>query len=842
MATNFPFQLPEFNKPGLILFFAFYILVDSQNFAQQTSDPFGILKIKASHPIVKEDLLKSDLSKSTDESKIHYKLPLKQLNKWMDQYHPIISTNLELPEGKKEECYLTPFDFFEPNFKTYLIHKDTQEEISLERGRHYKGILRGENNAYFDLSLFTNEMRGLLVKGNKNTISLKSTEIQNNQLLCTARKDETAEENDELFECHTDDVMHYLETGREMNSRLRDNCNRVSISVRADYELYRRFGNNPQAVTNYITGLFNNLNTIYRREDIQISLAEIFIHVSPDGFPNTTSTLALDFFRRNYQNYSGDIHLCLSGVLKNGRASLGGIAYINALCVKAYSYAYVNVNTQFLQFPQYSFDIYATAHELGHILGSRHTHACVWGPNKNQALDNCARVEGSCLPGPKPSKGTMMSYCHISGQPGVDLSLGFGAEPGELIRSKVKNSSCLNSYTPETKTYLTPDLHLSANVECSDGVYSHYYYDNNTIDPADDILLLSINKKGQNIGYLADGSLQIVAHTTDLAGSGKGIPIQTSFTSKDHEYLASNKYWEIIPSKQPEIPVSVKAYFHPGDLNDLFASSKETDYSNLVIYTIQSPGDPDPQSNHRYATASDYQEYTTQSKNPSQSYSLLEEKDLYTVEINTSRLNSLNAARKLAKDAKEETKNQSEFASVRARGFSNYQNITWSTSKEVNSSYFIIEKSLNSIKFDSIGRTTASGTSQTLINYTFNDFKVNKDVWYRITLVDAKGARYTSAVVSLTSSYNASNQINLFPNPVSYTDLTLEYNQTSTLPQQTQITVLDPLMASVRSVSAVTNEGKNQIMIPFSDLTAPFYYIRLSSAGQTSTQKIVVKR
>lgn len=33
-------------------------------------------------------------------------------------------------------------------------------------------------------------------------------------------------------------------------------------------------------------------------------------------------------------------------------------------------------------------------------------HACVWGPNKNTAIDNCNAVEGSCSPGFAPIKGT----------------------------------------------------------------------------------------------------------------------------------------------------------------------------------------------------------------------------------------------------------------------------------------------------------------------------------------------------------------------------------------------------------------------------------------------------
>ena len=57
-------------------------------------------------------------------------------------------------------------------------------------------------------------------------------------------------------------------------------------------------------------------------------------------------------------------------------------------------------------------------HEQGHLMGSRHTHACVWNGN-NTAIDGCGPAagygyEGSCSGAPIPSGGgTIMSYCHF---------------------------------------------------------------------------------------------------------------------------------------------------------------------------------------------------------------------------------------------------------------------------------------------------------------------------------------------------------------------------------------------------------------------------------------------
>ncbi|MEL6390623.1 MAG: M12 family metallo-peptidase [Bacteroidota bacterium] len=77
------------------------------------------------------------------------------------------------------------------------------------------------------------------------------------------------------------------------------------------------------------------------------------------------------------------------------------------------------------------------AHEMGHNLGSRHTHACAWGTG-NQVLDRCASPECGGNPGlsANAQNNTIMSYCGSVSE----LTNGFGTEPGNLIRSRVTNA------------------------------------------------------------------------------------------------------------------------------------------------------------------------------------------------------------------------------------------------------------------------------------------------------------------------------------------------------------------------------------------------------------------
>lgn len=264
------------------------------------------------------------------------------------------------------------------------------------------------------------------------------------------------------------------------------------------------------------------------------------------------------------------------------------------------------------------------------------------GAKQNQPIDNCAKVEGSCLAGQKPTKGTLMSYCYLSGQPGIDLSLGLGKEPGDLIRSKIAASTCLNQYVPNAKTLVTANQHLTANFECNDGNFSNYYYDNNTIDENDDILMMSIQTNGNNIGSILDGSLKITEHTTPNYNSKKAAKITAAYTNKQIEYFAMNKYWEISSSKFLTKAVKIKIYVHNKDLEDLQGSLNGFTKEQLKLFTIKSPGNPNPESNHALTTSNEYKQYEHSASLSANSFVLNTiSPSEHTIEFETSELNSI---------------------------------------------------------------------------------------------------------------------------------------------------------------------------------------------------------
>ncbi|MFK8164163.1 MAG: T9SS type A sorting domain-containing protein, partial [Lewinella sp.] len=150
-------------------------------------------------------------------------------------------------------------------------------------------------------------------------------------------------------------------------------------------------------------------------------------------------------FRNTRTSFNGD----LAHLISRGAPAGGGIAYVDALCTN-FNYAYSYVNSSYANVPTYSWTVNVITHEMGHNLGSYHTHDCVWN-GTNTAIDGCGPAAGyagtgSCSAAPLPpvNGGTVMSYCHLLGNVGIGLANGFGPQPGNLIRAKVDAAGCLS--------------------------------------------------------------------------------------------------------------------------------------------------------------------------------------------------------------------------------------------------------------------------------------------------------------------------------------------------------------------------------------------------------------
>ncbi|MCC6280593.1 MAG: T9SS type A sorting domain-containing protein [Saprospiraceae bacterium] len=342
---------------------------------------------------------------------------------------------LSLPyQGETVEVELKKIQLLTPDFQVITSKSDGQP-VASETGLHYRGRIAGESNSLAAFSFFPNEVMGMLSDDRHGDRVLGRIDIQGNVHNYILYADANLKAKN-AFSCEAIEVdNHGHDDAQSSDIPEVNGC--VRVYIEADNELFINKGTVANT-TNYLTGLFNQVATLYANETISTQISTIFVWTTADSYSNTSSSTALNQFRTLRTTFSGDIaHLA-----SLGGNNLGGVAYVDVLCDNAYRYAYSNISASYSTVPTYSWSVEVMTHEMGHNLGSRHTQWCGW---TGGALDNCYTTETGCLPGPAPTNGgTIMSYCHLTSY-GINFNNGFGTQPGNKIRTEVSTATCLAS-------------------------------------------------------------------------------------------------------------------------------------------------------------------------------------------------------------------------------------------------------------------------------------------------------------------------------------------------------------------------------------------------------------
>jgi len=247
----------------------------------------------------------------------------------------------------------------------------------------------------------------------------------------------------EKLTCLTpDDTRPYSPQEIGANATLRTGPKCVNVYLEVDNDIFTDKGGTTNT-TAFMTGWFNQVATLYANENINLRLSGLFLWDVPSPYTGSDYNMLTQFGAQR-QTIKGDIGQLVS---YKGR---GGIAWLNGVCSSStrFKLSYGSALKSFQNVPAFSWNVMVMAHELGHILGSQHTHACVWNGNST-ALDGCAgATEGGCaLPPLPPNGGTIMSYCHNTSV-GTKFANGFGEQPGNVIRNRIATATCLQTCPP----------------------------------------------------------------------------------------------------------------------------------------------------------------------------------------------------------------------------------------------------------------------------------------------------------------------------------------------------------------------------------------------------------
>ncbi|MEN0047102.1 MAG: T9SS type A sorting domain-containing protein, partial [Bacteroidota bacterium] len=341
----------------------------------------------------------------------------------------------------------------------------------------YRGQIRGDDYSFAAISVFEGHIAGLIGdrRGNYALEKVRGKKEQyvfyNDQFLKTL----------DNRNCSTEDgKISKQAPSKEILNQFDPIANRcIKVYIECENALFINRGS-IQATVEYVLALLHGSTTLYFNEDIDVQLSQIFIWDVADPYGAATSPVELkNAFKDERPNLPERIgHIITTRNIGGGNADRPENSHCSEDNIYAATANLLNPDRDTFPFPPLtsmementSRDIRLFTHEIGHQLGSPHTHACAWGPNNDEPFDDCGNlttlqpdgITGGCfdtlncpVPNlPPPLGGTIMSYCH---QPnfldrcnpnnvqtvGTLFVNGFGSEPGDLLRSRVSAANCL---------------------------------------------------------------------------------------------------------------------------------------------------------------------------------------------------------------------------------------------------------------------------------------------------------------------------------------------------------------------------------------------------------------
>ncbi len=373
------------------------------------------------------------------------------LTNWYNSRTRNISVEIPVATGQSFELELTRVRVTAEDFQI-KINGGEPRDYDAFPGLFYRGIIKGQPNSLAALSIYNDHVRAMISDKNGNYVLAKLSEETETYILYNDRNLTTTPD----FSCEVEESdIPKPHPHDEVEVQGRDQGDCISVYVEADNAMYIAQGSSFANVGSYITALMNEVATIYANEGITVTLATYGVWTIADPYAAMTTTGAiLPAFRNNNPNHAGDLAHFITT-----RSIGGGRAYLDQLCGDSPYAVSGSMSTSVTPVPTYSWSIMVFTHEMGHNLGSGHTHSCLWNAGGNTQIDDCGNIwwanDGD--PGTSPAScynaasqivpangGTIMSYCHLNNV-GINFTLGFGPQPGNLIRTEYYNANCLTA-------------------------------------------------------------------------------------------------------------------------------------------------------------------------------------------------------------------------------------------------------------------------------------------------------------------------------------------------------------------------------------------------------------
>lgn len=430
------------------------------------------------------------------------------------------------------------------------IKSSSGNYIPRNNGRHFSGTINNNQNSIVAISIYQNGISGFFSVDSKN--------YSINKLRNSSNVYYIIEDNyslDPLALKNGCDGINSNFDPVKLKDKFRSNIKKsnansiIGIYIECDHNMFNDFGSVTRAA-NKTLELFNIVFCLYKRDftEFNLRISEIKVWDTDDPY-NAESPITIHDLLTNFETELPSYEGRIAHLLTTSDNDFGGKAsdVLNVLDQGSCPYPEniyavsdiedrdpsTSLDSDIYDEFSYSWPIYVISHEMGHQLGSPHTHACKWDVNSNgsfQQIDDCGNVfftsdgldnnnngtiddiseaEGElCFTQSTsiiPSSGTIMSYCHLNGFNGIDFSVGFD----NLVKNQIISFvNCL-------------DLSVNNDIPLLGFKYKNSIYDNCRgfrcdQDRDEDLEVFEMNGKILNWSYLGNGAIQQLPYDPPL--------------------------------------------------------------------------------------------------------------------------------------------------------------------------------------------------------------------------------------------------------------------------------------------------------------------------------------
>ena len=261
--------------------------------------------------------------------------------------------------------------------------------------------------------------------------------------------------NSSNFSCAVEDEFSHNISSQVVNSTAVVNPVCIELAIEVDNYTRNTFSSNLET-SNWALAIIAGVSQIYDSEvnaAIVVTYSYIWNTIDPysayiNQSSNMLNELVSQWTTNNVAINRDLVHL----MTKRTNTGTGGIAYLDVLCNNNWGYGFSsnlnNDTTYSFPNPSYTWNMSVISHELGHNIGSHHTHWCGWLADPSVfflggIIDNCVDVEGSCLNNTSSQLGTIMSYCHTTSG-GIVLDF-HDVVVNQALTVGIANATCLTT-------------------------------------------------------------------------------------------------------------------------------------------------------------------------------------------------------------------------------------------------------------------------------------------------------------------------------------------------------------------------------------------------------------